>query len=1636
MQYFPFRRKRSEEGRQPRFRRSSSENPQSNSSPSPSPSPGPSVALGSDRRGSSPSIRHINRLSSNQHSRKRSAIDFGPLGLNVIFTPENSQKVDIVFIHGLGGTSRKTWSKNGDPELFWPLKFLPLEPYICLSRILTFGYNANFLAAGNISTSVLDFAKDLLFDLKFAKDDRKEDLNIGKVPLVFVVHSMGGLIIKEAYMQGQNDPEYEVLIKAISAVTFLATPHRGTNLAELLNRILRSTLFTSSKNYISELGKNSFTLQKLNEQFRHIAPRLDIISFYETRPTSIGLKNSRVMVLEKDSSILGYPGERSKALDADHHDVCKYDSPQDPNYVAVKNSLQSIIAKIISASGSTEDTPYVGKRLDSAKIALGLTELPDTDYISFRDQWSQGTCNWLLDDKDYLEWLRPSVLKPALFWLSGGAATGKSVLSSFVINDITDKGLCCQYFFIRFGDRRKRSLSLLLRSIIFQVAMSKPSLVEQVLRLKDQGIDFETATPRNIWERIFKAFLFKPAEEEEPNYLVIDGLDEADDPGAMIRMFSEVSGSSMPIRILFVGRETPETAASFRKIPSDLEFKQMSIEGQEEDLTHYVRHELTLPGDHNFRENILGTVVRESRNNFLWVRLAVETLNLCHSREDIENALEQLPIGMQAFYDRMAMSVAQKTDSAQKALATAVLQSVVTTSRVLSIIELSQALNQETFGILDFQRSIVEVCSGFIVVDRDGYVAVVHHTAREYLLSGVNRYFPIERNTAHKQTFLGCMRYLVAVGVRAKISSNQQPVFFNYAASSWHVHLAAAPVDDREVAETLNKFLSGRWVLIWIQVLASTDQLRVLIQASRYLSKYLSKQRQNDDTHNERQPIMKRELAKSWVEDFTKIAGKFGAILRQNPEAIYKLIPPFCPPDSVIYQQFGKLRDKSLVVSGFSSQNWDDSLGRLSYGLGTYAASISAIGAQIATLVPSGTVLLHDSSNFEETVASPIKHGERLYTMASNSSATLLATYGYRTVKIWETRTGKCKLSIDNLQSRPRPLAMLFLSNDQSLLIGSDDRRIISLDLTLDRPDWRIVADLEEPELEGHFLNSPNHMALDQKGKLISVAYRGHPLSAWEVDGPVHIGHCWRTRDVLARGEVIEAAWHPHLPEIIGLYIEGVIFRWRPYDDETEEVAAGASRLAMSTDGSLLITGDVRGTVKVFATTDFTTLYQLASEGNVLGLAFSPDLRRFYDVRGNYGNVWEPNVLLKFVEQQNKDIEGESEIGSIAQTSNHSESTLGRIDSVTSIATSPNGLLYCSGTEQGAVHLYDTGKGKVATIYKSRGFLSIEQMIWDNDGRYVCFVDSSKRVFIKTVDPVVSTPDESVNPTAPDFVKTDLDGPITQLLIHSDSTQLMVCSSSSVCTLSLKSTSIIASANIGMAGSRWTFHPQDPSLMLCIGPSDIQFFDWSLRLHQAFKIERPFVQNTAFHLQDQEEVRQILSTADGKHLFVQLERAKEKILLLLDSPSSATAAAESAERPENSTSFTTIVATELPASFSSQIYHALDLLPSGNLVFLSRDFSVCSIRMPIQDRVSSLPMATVLESESDSQHEAADAMRPSKTLSSFKDTKLYDAKPLFWLPRDWISRDCLALCMVWRKERSFLCPRNGEIAVVKCTAMV
>jgi hypothetical protein len=109
------------------------------------------------------------------------------LGFTLIHTcPE--PLVDLIFVHGLGGTSRKTWSWQRDPQNFWPA-WLGRDAELCKSRIFTFGYNADF-SGQHTPLNILDFAKDLLFRMKTHSSAHiPSDRSVGEVSLLIFLLS-------------------------------------------------------------------------------------------------------------------------------------------------------------------------------------------------------------------------------------------------------------------------------------------------------------------------------------------------------------------------------------------------------------------------------------------------------------------------------------------------------------------------------------------------------------------------------------------------------------------------------------------------------------------------------------------------------------------------------------------------------------------------------------------------------------------------------------------------------------------------------------------------------------------------------------------------------------------------------------------------------------------------------------------------------------------------------------------------------------------------------------------------------------------------------------------------------------------------------------------------------------------------------------------------------------------------------------------------------------------------------------------------------------------------------------------------------------------------------------------------------
>ena len=113
----------------------------------------------------------------------------GPLGLNLLYSSVEPL-AEFIFVHGLGGGSRKTWSKTADPYHYWPKEWLPNDIEFQSSRIYSFGYAADWTDKKDSVLAVIDFARSLLGEIMDNPEIRKANVNVGDplldIPLIII----------------------------------------------------------------------------------------------------------------------------------------------------------------------------------------------------------------------------------------------------------------------------------------------------------------------------------------------------------------------------------------------------------------------------------------------------------------------------------------------------------------------------------------------------------------------------------------------------------------------------------------------------------------------------------------------------------------------------------------------------------------------------------------------------------------------------------------------------------------------------------------------------------------------------------------------------------------------------------------------------------------------------------------------------------------------------------------------------------------------------------------------------------------------------------------------------------------------------------------------------------------------------------------------------------------------------------------------------------------------------------------------------------------------------------------------------------------------------------------------------------
>jgi Putative serine esterase (DUF676) len=230
---------------------------------------------------------------------------------------------NVIFVHGVQGDALKTWGDFANDS--WPGRLKLDHPEL---NLYSLGYEADRTAwEGGVALSLPERAKTLLEVL------RVEDAMTR--PTAFVMHSMGGLVVKQMYRYAQNtDPtRHAEFLEHMRLLIFVATPHQGSDVATWVNFLSLITLPTRATQDLKTQGAH---LHDLNEWLRGRAaqnpfPRVEVL--YET------LKTGPVMVVDQGSANPGLPGVFPVPITADHNGILANDIA----YKTVRKAIRQML---------------------------------------------------------------------------------------------------------------------------------------------------------------------------------------------------------------------------------------------------------------------------------------------------------------------------------------------------------------------------------------------------------------------------------------------------------------------------------------------------------------------------------------------------------------------------------------------------------------------------------------------------------------------------------------------------------------------------------------------------------------------------------------------------------------------------------------------------------------------------------------------------------------------------------------------------------------------------------------------------------------------------------------------------------------------------------------------------------------------------------------------------------------------------------------------------------------------------------------------------------------------------------------------------------------------------------------------
>ncbi|KAI0959138.1 hypothetical protein AcW1_004054 [Taiwanofungus camphoratus] len=496
--------------------------------------------------------------------------------------------------------------------------------------------------------------------------------------------------------------------------------------------------------------------------------------------------------------------------------------------VSVVAATEKLLVLDEKATSSEREQAKDRKAQTRRDIIHWLSPLPvNVKYESSVRLRYSGTGQWLFENPIFKEWRNSS---RSLLWLNGIPGSGKTVLTSAVIEQLKDSFTPLLYYYCDLRDLGSIRPATLFRTLIAQMITGRPRMSHRLLENLSERMKTGLAPPEGIQD--LQVLLLDAIGKTEPVIIVIDALDECTSRDELLLPLIDLV-SRANVRLLVSSRREHDILEVFEKH----EAYSIGLGGQDlqEDMRNYVRYALqtnkrlkAISRDHE--DEFISIFLEKADGMFRWVQYQFDRINKSLTPGNAKNILANLPKRLNSVYERILRSIEDGGEESAE-IARRTLLWLVSATRPLTLSELREAIAIDTAistlsnDLLVFNEDVIlEICGSLVNYDRESQIVTLsHYSVKEFLLSiskdspdSLQR-FRISLPDAHVELSMLTLTYLLfddfdcgpCMTPESSGTRLDHHRFFNYAALQWLMHVKEVSEDNDRLLELLDDFLTN-----------------------------------------------------------------------------------------------------------------------------------------------------------------------------------------------------------------------------------------------------------------------------------------------------------------------------------------------------------------------------------------------------------------------------------------------------------------------------------------------------------------------------------------------------------------------------------------------------------------------------------------------------------------------------------------------------------------------------------------------------------------------------------------------------------------------------------------------------------